>query len=75
VIARAILKGDIGTSNTWRGRNAADNFRASRVGGAFYGAMFDESTLETQYCVVFSLQKPPKDLEDYIWEEFYGLYT
>ena len=42
---------------------------------SFYGAMFDESTLETQYYVVCSLQKPPKDLEDYMWEEFYGLYV
>ena len=42
---------------------------------SFYKAMFDETTLETQYCIVCGLQKTPIDLEDYMWKEFYGLYV
>ena len=42
---------------------------------SFYRAMFDETTLEIRYCVVCGLQKASKDLEDYMWEDFYGLYV
>ena len=42
---------------------------------SFYKAMHDETTLEIEYCVVCGLQKASKDLEEYIWEEFHGLYV
>jgi hypothetical protein len=42
---------------------------------SFYKAMHDETTLETKYCVVCGLQKASKDLEEYMWEEFHGLYV
>ena len=41
---------------------------AGRPTTSFYKARFDETTLETQYCVVCGLQKAP-------WEEFYSLYV
>lgn len=42
---------------------------------SFYKAMHDEMTLEIEHCVVCGLQKTAKDLEEYMWEEFYGLYV
>jgi Zn ribbon nucleic-acid-binding protein len=54
---------------------ACDAGPSTRDRPVFYKAMFDETTLEIRYCVVCGLQKSPKDLEDYMWEDFYGLYV